>query len=91
MPSRKTVGAAPLLTGLLLASNASRAIVQTGPSLWSVPSLVGGCAAVLVGLGILLEWGSFETDGDEPGTLAHLALVGLAVVSVAVGVAGALV
>ena len=68
MPSTKTVGAAPLIAGLLLAFQSAGTIVQSGPSLWSVPGLVGGCTAIGIGLGILLEWDTFtrETAGSNP-------------------------
>jgi hypothetical protein len=69
MPSKETVGAAPLITGILLAFQSAGAIVRDGVSLWSVPGLVGGCAAIVIGLGILLERDTFErsaTGNDRP-------------------------
>ncbi|WP_139231153.1 hypothetical protein [Halostagnicola kamekurae] len=62
MPSKKTVGAAPLITGILLAFQSAGTIVQNGLSLWSVPGFIGGCAAIVIGLGILLEWDTFKRD-----------------------------
>jgi hypothetical protein len=80
MPSNKTVGAAPLLTGILLAFRSAGAILQSGPSLWSVPGLIGGCSAVVIGLGIMLERDTFErrTNGDGVGRVAVLGLAAAA-------------
>jgi hypothetical protein len=84
MPSKELVGAAPLITGILLAFESATAIVQSGLSLSSVPGFVGGCAAIAVGLGILLGWGSFDLDstGENPSSAA---LFGLAAVAFAAG------
>jgi len=65
MPSKETVGAAPLITGILLAFQSAGTIVQNGLSLWSVPGLIGGCAAIVIGLGILLEWDTFKQGSIE--------------------------
>lgn len=65
MPSEKTVGAAPLITGILLAFQSAGTIVQNGLSLWSVPGLIGGCAAIVIGLGILFEWDTFKRETVE--------------------------
>lgn len=62
MPSRQTIGVAPLLTGMLLVSRLALAIIQSGLSFWSVSGFVGGCAAIFVGLGILLEWDVFDQN-----------------------------
>lgn len=91
MSSSKTVGAAPLITGILLASQSVRGIVQNGLSLWAIPGLVGGCAAVLVGLGILLEWREFEIETGDRSRASEVALVGLAVLGFAAGAAVAVV
>jgi len=74
MPSTKTVGAAPLIAGILLAFQSAGTIVQSGPSLWSVPGLIGGCAAIGIGLGMLLEWDTFkrETAGSNRPSVAVL-------------------
>ncbi|MBZ6496944.1 hypothetical protein [Natrinema longum] len=74
MPSKKTVGAAPLITGILLAFQSAGTIVQNGLSLWSVPGLIGGCAAIVIGLGTLLEWDTFkrETVGSNRPSMAVL-------------------
>lgn len=83
MSSEKAVGAAPLVTGIVLASQSAREVITGGLSPWSVAGLVGGCAAVAVGAGILLEWGEFDARANEPGRTA--ALAGLALLSFAVG------
>lgn len=86
MPSKKAVGAAPLITGILLAVESAGAIVQSGLSLWSVPGLLGGCAAVVIGLRILLEWDTF--DQEPTGSIrSSAALLGLAAVAFFVGAA----
>lgn len=54
------VGAAPLIMGILLTFESAAAIVQNGLSLWAVPGFVGGCAAIVIGLGILLDWDMFN-------------------------------
>lgn len=86
MPSRKAVGAAPLITGILLAFQSAVTMVQSGLSLWSVPGFVGGCAAIVIGLGILLEWNTFEQDLTERNQ-SSAALLGLAAVAFFVGAA----
>jgi len=90
MSSRKAVGAAPLVTGIVLAFQSFRTIVQSGLSLSSASGLVGGCAAVFVGLGILLEWGSFGTETTDGGRGAQVALVGIALLGFVAGVGVAL-
>jgi hypothetical protein len=91
MSSRKAVGAAPLVTGIVLAFQSFQGIVQSGPSLASASGLLGGCAAVLVGLGILLEWGSFDIETTDAGRGARVALVAVALVGFVAGVGAALV
>lgn len=85
--AKRSVGIAPLVSGLLLvgwtASDAASGDV------WAVSGLVGGCAAVLVGGGILLGRGEFDPeagDGDSPHATSLTALAALAVASFAVGV-----
>ena len=80
MPSKKTVGAAPLITGILLAFQSASTIVQNGLSMWSVPGLIGGCAAIVIGLGTLLEWDKFKRDavGRNPPSMAVLGLAAAA-------------
>lgn len=85
MPSKKAVGAAPLLTGLLLASQSGQAIVQSGPSLWSVPSFIGGCAAIAIGVGILLDRDTRSSEATDAAKSSRVALLGLAVLSFVAG------
>lgn len=86
MSSEKAVGAAPLLTGIVLAAQSARAMVRSGLSLRSVPGFVGGCAAIVVGAGILLEWGEFEAETPtERSRATDLALAALAFVGLAAG------
>jgi hypothetical protein len=89
MPSRKTVGAAPLLTGILLAFESAGAIIKSGLSLWSVPGFVGGCTAIVIGLGVLLEWDTFER-GATGSTHSSAAILGLAAAAFFAGAAIAL-
>ena len=85
MTSGKTVGAAPVVTGILLAFQSAGTVVQDGFSLWAVSSLVGGCAAILVGLGILLERETFEVEPTESNR-PSVAVLGFAAVAFFVGV-----
>lgn len=87
MASRQTIGAAPLISGLLLAVPSAQAFLQSGLSLWSVLGCVGGCAAVLVGLGTVLEWGGFDQKPSESSP-ASVAILGVALLA---GLAGATV
>jgi hypothetical protein len=91
MSSRRAVGAAPLVAGILLTSQSIQAIAQGGLSLWSVPGLVGGCAAILVGLGVLLEWREFEVESNDPSRASEVALVALALLGFAAGAVVAVV
>lgn len=86
MPSKKAVSAAPLLTGSLLAFESAGAIVQNGLSLWSVLGVVGGCAAIIIGFGILLEWDTFERD-PTMSNQSSAALLAVATVAFLIGTA----
>ncbi|ELY63132.1 hypothetical protein C489_19991 [Natrinema versiforme JCM 10478] len=67
----------------MLAFESAGAIVQSGASVWPVTGFVGGCAAIAIGLGTLLEW---ETLEREPtGSNRSLAVLGLAAVAFFVG------
>ncbi|OLZ40747.1 hypothetical protein A6E15_06975 [Natrinema saccharevitans] len=86
MPSQRTVGAAPLITGILLAFQSAGTLVQSGLALWSVLGLVGGCAAIVIGLGTLRGWDAFEREtigNDRPS----VAVLGLAAAAFFAGVA----
>lgn len=87
MPPKKGVGIAPLVTGVALASPALRRLLETGLSPWTAVSFLGGCAAIFVGIGVLLEWGDFGTESEEPTRSATAVLSGIALCSFAVGVA----
>ena len=76
MPSNKIIGAAPLIAGTL---------VRDGFSLWSVPGFVGGCAAIIVGLGILREWDGFHQESQDD-TLTMAFVLGLATIAFVAGV-----
>lgn len=86
MPSNKTTAAAPIATGVLLAGTAAREIAQHGLELWTTLALVGGLSAVAVGLGVLTGRGFDSGDNlDRYQDRTTVALVGLAVTSLAVG------
>lgn len=84
MSSRKTIGAAPLLTGLILGFQSAQAIAQSGLSIWSVLGFLGGCAAILIGLGTLLEWDVFNQEPSE-NSPTSLAILGVAIAAVVAG------
>lgn len=85
MSTEKAVGAAPLVAGVVLASQSARELLRTGLAPWSVLGLVGGCAAVAVGAGVLLERGGFEPRTTDRRRASTIALVGFALSSFAVG------
>lgn len=85
MSSKKAVGIAPLLTGLVLASRSGHALVQTGPSLWSIPGFIGGCAATAIGVSVLLEQEAVSTGALDATRSRRTALLGLAVLSFVAG------
>lgn len=87
MPSKNAVGIAPLVTGIALAGPSLRRLLATGLSPWTAVSFLGGCAAILVGIGVLLEWGDFGAENEEPARSATVVLAGIAVCSFAVGAA----
>ena len=86
MPSNKATAAAPITTGVLLAGTAAREVAQTGLEIWTTLALAGGLSAVAVGLSVLTGHSGFdseELDGHQDRTA--VALVGLALTSLAVG------
>jgi hypothetical protein len=89
--SRKAVGVAPLVAGFLLAGQSFERSVLSNPSPGSIAGLVGGCAAILVGIGILSGWREFGPETDTPARKASLALAGISLLCFAGGVALAVV
>jgi hypothetical protein len=85
MPSNKATAAAPIATGVLLAGTATREVAQHGLELWTTLALAGGLSAVAVGLGVLTGRGFGSDDRDEHHDRTTVALVGLALTSLAVG------
>jgi hypothetical protein len=69
----------------MLVFQSTQMVVQSGVTLWSGPRLIGGCAAVVVGLGVLFGWGAFDVDSGETGSSTVLLLAGIAVLSFVVG------
>lgn len=91
MSSKNAVGLAPLVTGFLVVSQSFEQSVLSDPSLSSVAGLIGGCAAVLVGVGILTGWRDFDTETKSSGQTAAVALAAVALVGFLGGVAVAVV
>ncbi|WP_066416735.1 hypothetical protein [Halorubrum aethiopicum] len=88
MPSNEATAAAPIATGVLLAGTATREVAQHGLELWTTLALAGGLSAVAVGLGVLTGLGGFDSDDDDLDgrhDRTTVALVGLALTSLAVG------
>jgi hypothetical protein len=85
MPSNKATAAAPIATGVLLAGTATREVAQHGLELWTTLTLAGGLSAVAVGLGVLAGRGFDSDDRDGHRGRTTVALVGLALTSLAVG------
>ena len=85
MPSNKATAAAPIATGVLLAGTATREVAQHGLELWTTLVLAGGLSAVAVGLGVLTGRGFDSDDRDGHHDRTRVALVGLALTSLAVG------
>lgn len=87
MPSKKSIGIAPLVTGIALTSQSLGRLLDSGVSPWAGAGFVGGVAAILVGVGILLQWGDFATGSGEPIDRPAAILAGIALVSFVVGAA----
>jgi hypothetical protein len=87
MPSTKTIAAAPIATGVVLAGSAARESVQHGVEIWTTLALAGGLSAVAVGLGIVTGFDGFDSDDDSTGyrNRTKVALAGLALTCFAVG------
>lgn len=92
MPSTKATAAAPAVTGILLVGTTAREVAQHGLEMWTILAIAGGLSAVAVGLGVLTDFGGFDSGSDVDGHRAQttVALAGLALTSVAVGVGIAL-
>lgn len=91
MPSKESVGAAPLIIGIVLAVQSSQEIIIGEPSLWLVFSLIGGCAAIFVGLNILLEWRARIAETGKTRDTSNVTLLGLVIFSFVAGAAVALI
>jgi len=86
MPSNKTVAAAPITTGVLLAGTAARNVAQHGLELWTALALTGGLSAIAVGLGVLTGVSGFNTDtATENQNWTTIAFAGFALTCSAVG------
>jgi hypothetical protein len=87
MPSKKSIGIAPLVTGIGLTSQSLGQLLDSGVSLWASAGFVGGVAAILVGAGILLQWGDFATESGKPIDRPAATLAGIALASFVLGAA----
>jgi hypothetical protein len=85
MPSKKAVGIAPLVTGMVLTSQSLGQLLESGLSLWTGISLVGGVAAILVGAGILSRWRGFEAKSEGTTDFSGTVLSVTALASLAIG------
>jgi hypothetical protein len=86
MPSNRATAAAPIATGVFLAGTAAQEVAQNGLEIWTALALAGGLSAVTVGLGVLIGRNKFDSDDDDGHyDRTTVALVGLALTSVAVG------
>lgn len=92
MSSNKARAAAPIVTGILLAGTAAREVAQNGLEIWTTLALAGGLSAVAVGLGVLTGPNGFDSDDnlDRQYDRTTVALAGLTLTSIAVGVGIAL-
>jgi hypothetical protein len=91
MPSTKAVGIAPLVTGMVLTSQSLGQLLESGPSLWTGISLVGGVAAILVGAGILSRWRGFEAKSEGATDFSGTVLSVIALASFVIGAVVAVV
>jgi hypothetical protein len=85
MADKREIGIAPLIAGIVLAGQSLPLLLQTGPSLWTVSSVIGGVSAIFVGVGVLLERGIFETETVESNQGSNLFVLGVAVCSAFAG------
>lgn len=93
MASRKTIGIAPLVIGILMAGNAAIQLIQTmpqtnwtaAPVIYSIVMLIGSLAAIVIGARILLGLEEVEQD-SEKSTKTAIVFGALAVIAFGVGV-----
>ena len=90
MPSRNAIGVAPFVCGTVLVGQSLASLsatVPTGVPLYAlIAQLLGGGAAILVGVGILRQWAAF--GGEDTGaefSSAGVALVAFALFAFVVG------
>ena len=92
MPSKNALGIAPLVCGTVLLSGTLTRLGGGAAGTLSTVSLaaqlLGGGAAVVVGLGILVGWGSFGTGANDADGPTGTVLAGVAAVALALGLAG---
>lgn len=86
MPSKRSVGVAPLLAGVFLAGAAALQIKQAGVTSWLLPSFVGGCATAIVGIETIMSARRAEAGMAELKPTTSLILLGLAGLSFVVGI-----
>lgn len=72
MVDEKAIGMVPLIAGITFSSMMlTRLFTVVNQAGWEwmtifrpLVGVVGGVAAMIVGIGILLEWGGFDTSGE---------------------------
>lgn len=90
MSSKNAIGVAPLVLGGVQLWNALPGLLF-GPSVTPAPAygllaqLIGGVAAMVVGVGILLGWGSFAVDDERDTDSTVLVLVAVAALGFSLG------
>lgn len=87
MSRKNAVGVAPLVSGLWLAGTASIQLFHKGLSAWLLMVLLGGCGAIIVGVGTLFEVGGFGATKPDTNQTTLSLLVGIALLCLVGGAA----
>lgn len=90
MSNTNSVGVAPLVSGLWLAGTAGVQLFHEGLSGWLLMALLGGCGAIIVGVGTLFEVGGFGAAKPESNQTTLSLLVGVALLCLVGGATFAL-
>jgi len=87
MSSKNVGGVAPLVSGLWLAGTAGIQLLNKGLSAWLLVALLGGCGAIVVGVGTLFGMGGFGATKPDTNQTTLSLLVGVALLCLAGGAA----
>ncbi|ADJ16457.1 hypothetical protein HacjB3_15486 (plasmid) [Halalkalicoccus jeotgali B3] len=90
MSNTNTGGIAPLVSGLWLAGTAGVQLLHEGLSGWLLMAFLGGCGAIIVGVGTLFEVGGFGATKPEADQTTLSLFVGIALLCLVGGAAFAL-